>query len=868
MSRSPVRRRRPSYPAKATASSSGDPDRRLTVSGFEVVAEEAPSIIWAADREGVIHYLNRIGREYLGGSLESSPGRLGIERIHPDDAENARRIRLIAGEANAPYAIQERLRRHDGEYRWHAVQALPWRQQGGQVTGWICTVTDIEQQKQVEQDLLTAQRATAETLTILDTLQRNAPVGFGFMDRDFRMQRMNEKLAAIDGGTVEAFLGRKVSEVVPKLWPTLEPIYRRVLVTGQAALEVEVGGETAAAPGQVRNWVTSIYPVRVDDEIIGLGIVVIDITNRKAAEEAMRLSAELAHQQSLVSRASAERDASYRSLFDENPQPMFVSNQDAYPVGDGRGEFLSVNKAALELYGYARDEFLSLSPIDLRAEDSQGRLPADLVAVLNGRLHFENIRHRTKCGEVIDVEIDIRQTAFDGRSAKIVCIRDVTRRVLLQSQLEHQAFHDLLTGLPNRSLFNDRLAHADQRQQRSVGRYAVLMLDVDNFKTVNDSLGHGAGDALLVDVAKRLTSTMRPGDTTARLGGDEFAILLEDLVDDAGAVAAADRLRGALREPFSVGGRVLTVTATVGVALSTGMDVPSDVVRNADVALYVGKAAGKNRHDVFSEHMHAAAVERLTLEQDLREGIGRGELMLLYQPKVDAKSGLLCGVEALVRWNHPTRGLIGPDAFIPLAEQSGLIAELDHWVLREACRQARAWSISGTGPIPVAINVSGKNLLAKRLLTQVQETLAETALDPRLLELEITESAAIPHDTATMRRLQRIRDLGVRIAIDDFGTGFSVLSMLEGFPLDTLKIDLTFVRMIAKAGDEAPIVDAMIAMGNSLGLIVVAEGVETQVQRDYLTTRGCSQLQGYLFSRPIGADHLAAWMKSSHTVSG
>jgi diguanylate cyclase (GGDEF)-like protein/PAS domain S-box-containing protein len=563
-----------------------------------------------------------------------------------------------------------------------------------------------------------------------------------------------------------------------------------------------------------------------------------------------------------VARVTAEGEESFRSLFDENPQPMFVVESEGHDVDESRTHILSVNKAALALYGYTRDEFLLLRPRDLRAEHSGARLQADFAAVAGGRDHLADVQHRTKAGVMLEVELDVRDTTFDGRAARLVCTRDVTERLRMEGQLEHQAFHDGLTGLPNRSLFNDRLEHAHQRLERSAGRYAVLMLDLDNFKTVNDSLGHGAGDELLVEVAARLSRAMRPGDTTSRLGGDEFAILLEDLPDDAAASAAANRLCEALITPFSVAGRALTVTATIGIASPTAADVPSDVVRNADVALYVGKASGKNRHEVFSDHMHSAAMDRLTLEQDLREGIGRGELMLHFQPKVDARSGRLHGVEALVRWNHPTRGLVPPDAFIPLAEQSGLIAGVDHWVLREACRQARAWSTSDVGPIAVAINVSGKNLLAARLLTQVEDELARSQLDPCLLELEITESAAIPHDVDTMRVLQRIRDLGVRIAIDDFGTGFSVLSRLQGFPLDTLKIDLSFVRAIVNVGDEAPIVDAMIAMGRSLGLIVVAEGVETQVQRDYLTAKGCSQLQGYLISRPIGASALAVWTKA------
>jgi len=564
-----------------------------------------------------------------------------------------------------------------------------------------------------------------------------------------------------------------------------------------------------------------------------------------------------------VVRVTAESEVSFRSLFEENPQPMFVWNPEGYDPARDHWQLLSVNKAALALYGYPRDEFLVLSPSQLWEAESRAMSSPELAAAAAGRLHFENIRHRTRAGDVLDVEIDLREATFAGGSAKLVCTRDVTARMHLQNELEHQAFHDALTGLPNRLLFNDRLQHAHQRLQRQAGRYAVLMLDLDNFKSVNDSLGHGAGDALLVDVAKRLTGAMRPGDTTARLGGDEFAILLEDLTDDAGATTASGRLRDALSATFSVGGRELTVTGTIGIASSTGAGIAADVVRNADVALYVGKAAGKNRHDTFSDDMHAAVMERVTLEQDLREGIRRGELMLHYQPKVDAVSGQLRGVEALVRWNHPTRGLLLPDAFIPLAEQSGLVTDLDHWVLQTACHQAQAWSASGATPIPVAVNVSARDLTAVPFLTRLQSVLAETGIDPRLLELEITESAAISRHSDTVQLLQGVRDLGVRIAIDDFGTGYSALSRLQGFPLDTLKIDLSFVRAIDGPGTEAPIVDAMIAMGRRLGLVVVAEGVETEAQRDYLAERGCFQLQGYLISRPIGAPQLEELMRPS-----
>jgi predicted signal transduction protein with EAL and GGDEF domain len=375
---------------------------------------------------------------------------------------------------------------------------------------------------------------------------------------------------------------------------------------------------------------------------------------------------------------------------------------------------------------------------------------------------------------------------------------------------------------------------------------------------VNDSLGHAVGDDLLVRVSERLAASIGTSDTAARLGGDEFAILLEDLTEPCDASAAAERLRIALHAPFIIGGRTMTITATIGVATSIDAKAAADVVRNADVALYVGKTDGKDRHAVFASTMYVDALERMTLEQDLRDGIERGELMLLYQPKVDAQTNVLKGVEALVRWNHPARGLITPDVFIPIAEQSGLINDLDTWVLTTACRQAQTWATSGIGPVPVAVNVSGRSLVSCRLLERVSDALRQSGLDPRLLELEITESAAVPQQGEALALLQTIRDLGVRIAIDDFGTGYSVLSRLQRFPVDTLKIDLSFTRAIVSAQQDAPIIDAMIAMGLSLGLNVVAEGVETEVQRKYLSSRHCSELQGYLISRPIAPEELVA----------
>ena len=633
------------------------------------------------------------------------------------------------------------------------------------------------------------------------------------------------------------------------------------------ALDSELATVGNAEASNAASGVTAAFVASIG-LVSGSGVLVLLFTVYARRRRAT-IAAEEARAARLASeaRVAATREETFRSLFDENPQAMLVTTLPAASTEDGDLPFLAVNNAALTMYGYTRAEFLRLTLVEIRPPEDRNLLRNNLHAMRGGRTHFEGIRHSTKSGDLLDVEVDTRGTIFDGAAAMVVCASDVTDRVRLQRELEHQAVHDALTGLPNRALFADRLEHAHQRLSRGTGWYAVLMLDLDNFKTVNDGLGHASGDMLLLEVSRRIAAVIRAGDTAARIGGDEFAILLEDLADPDDAAGAADGIRDALRAPFSVAGRVLTISATIGVATSSGGGVAADVARNADAALYVGKAEGKDRHAVFSEPMHATAMERLTLEQDLRAGIGRGELTLLYQPKVDARTGRLTGVEALVRWNHPLRGLIAPNDFIPIAEQSGLINDIDAWVLGAACRQAQAWAMSRSGPVPVAVNVSGRSLVSCGLVERVLNAISTSHLDPRLLELEITESAAIPQEGRALGLLQSIRDLGVRIAIDDFGTGYSVLSRLQGFPVDTLKIDLSFVRAIVSERVTAPIVDAMIAMGLSLGLKIVAEGVETEVQRAYLVKRHCTELQGYLISRPIPAAEVIERFGSTRSIA-
>jgi diguanylate cyclase (GGDEF)-like protein len=417
----------------------------------------------------------------------------------------------------------------------------------------------------------------------------------------------------------------------------------------------------------------------------------------------------------------------------------------------------------------------------------------------------------------------------------------------------HQAFHDPLTDLPNRALFLDRLELGLSRVQRSKSKLAVLFLDIDRFKIVNDSLGHAAGDELLREVAARLVASIRPGDTAARFGGDEFAILLEDVEGVMSAEQVALRILGALRAPLSIAGRELFISASIGIAMDASS--AGDMIRDADLAMYRAKAEGKGRHAVFEPAMHVAVVERADLEADLQRVIERDELVLHYQPIVALGNRAIVGVEALVRWRHPTRGLVEPEAFIPVAEETQLMADLGRWILTEGCREVAAWRT--IRPLRLSVNLSAVQLHSADLLAAtVSEALAESGLPPEALVLEITETALMRDVTETIACLRALKELGVLLAVDDFGTGYSSLDYLRRFPIDILKIDKAFVDDLG-AGD-ATLAQAIIDLGESFELQVIAEGIEHESQRQRLLELGCSHGQGYHFSKPMTACELGA----------
>ena len=488
--------------------------------------------------------------------------------------------------------------------------------------------------------------------------------------------------------------------------------------------------------------------------------------------------------------------------------------------------------------------------------------PGGTALVEFGLLHREGhwCRSETAITNLLD-EPSVRGVVLNTR--------DISERKLLEDQLMHQAFHDPLTGLANASLFRDRIGHALAQRHLRRRAVAVLFCDLDGFKRVNDSLGHASGDLLLKAVGDRLSAVVRPGDTVARLGGDEFAVLLEDVMFEAEANVVAERLSETLRDPIVIDGRDLFLSFSIGIAVADPESETADsLLRNADLAMYRAKSEGLGGYKRFERTMRTAAVDRTGLESDLHHALARNELSLEYQPIVHLQTGCMVGVEALARWDHPTRGRVPPSEFIPLAEWSALIVDIGRWVLQQACAQIRQWSELWGGATPsVSVNLSGRQLLHPGLATDVAVALQLSGVEPSQLVLEMTESVLLEHNDETVGTLRLLKDLGVRLAIDDFGTGYSSLSYLHRFPFDVLKIDRSFVERLSQEAPERSLASGIVRLGEGLNLKMVAEGIEEADQLRALQTIGCELGQGYYFSRPLAAADLDVYARGRATTA-
>ena len=590
---------------------------------------------------------------------------------------------------------------------------------------------------------------------------------------------------------------------------------------------------------------------------------------RQAVEHGAQDYLEKSHLDSYVLpralRHVVERKAAEESLFFEQQRAEVTLNSigDAVLSTDIPGNVTYLNPVAERMTGWQRQEALGRPLAEVfQIIDATSREPArdpmDQAIQLDRTVGLTpNCLLIRRDG--VETAIEDSASPIHDRLGQVIgavmVFHDVSAARAMSLQAVYLAQHDFLTDLPNRMLLNDRLTQAIAVARRHGRRLAVLLLDLDRFKHVNDSLGHAIGDALLQSVAQRLLTCVRSTDTVSRQGGDEFVVLLSEIERADAAAASAQEIIVALAAPHDVAHHQLHVTLTIGISIypEDGPDAET-LIKSADTAMHHAKESGRNGYQFFERDMNARAVERQWIEAGLHRALARGEFVLHYQPKIDLETGAMTGAEALIRWQHPERGLMLPKDFVPIAEDCGLIVPIGQWVLREACRQARAWIDEGRRPMAVAVNVSGVEFRNPRFLEHVRAVLRHSRLDARYLELELTESSLIHYAESTALALQALKDIGVQVAIDDFGTGYSSLSYLRQFPIDVLKVDQSFVHEISADPVGTSIVCAVISIGRSLGHRVVAEGVETEAQLAFLRTQRCGEGQGFYFSRPLIAE--------------
>ncbi len=747
--------------------------------------------------------------------------------VHPDDRTRIGKVLIEAIEQRKVYKVEHRIILPDGSERLLYGQAeLTFDEQTGKPVKLLGTVQDITERKLAEEAL---RESEARYRLLFD---RNPQPVLVFDSETLQFLAVNEEAVRHYGYSHEEFLELTVKNICP---PEDVPQILKFLARTISDNEITNTGQHRKKDG-------TIIEVEIAAQSINFAnrparfVLVTDITERKRANDALR-----------------ESENKFRMLVENTSEGLLQVDT------DDRTQF--INNRLCEMVGYSADELINKNWTQILLDD-EGR---DLIGQANERRRkgisdrYE-IKLRKKSGELLWVIIGGAPTinAEGVIIGSLGVFSDITERKRAEEQLLHDAFHDGLTGLANRALFMDHLRMTIERSKsRHSNSYAVLFLDFDRFKVINDSLGHAEGDNLLTYIARRLESSTRTGDLVARLGGDEFVILLSEMLEEGDAVQVAERIQTNLKNPFDLSGSEVFVSASIGIALSTaGHKRAEDMLRDADIAMYRAKAKGRAQYQVFDQAMHDYASKQLSLETEMRRALERREFLIHYQPIINLENESLVGFEALVRWEHPTRGMIPPFEFIPAAEENGLILPLGKWILRESCRQMHHWQKENPSAshLKVSVNLSTKQFSQTDLAEQIAAALRATNLDPHCLKLEITESHVMENSEQAIVVMNRLRSLGVELSLDDFGTGYSSLSYLHRLPVSYLKIDRSFVMRMTENEENGEIVSTIIKLAQNLKMKVVAEGIETAEQLAHLKSLDCEYGQGYFFSKPLEAE--------------
>jgi len=789
---------------------------------FKALVQNGMDAVAVVGNDGRLSYASPAVEKMFGRPAEEIMGQLGRGFVHGDDLEIVEQGRAEDLQRPGLYQLMLRVRHADGS--WHHIEAsLVDLSDNDAINGIVVHIRDITEQRQMEEALRGSER-------LFRSLAQSSPTGIFQQNADGELIYVNERWEEITGVVAAEALGYGARRLV-------HPDDRDRLGLGE-----ELGDDM---PVLEPPMVAEYRIVRPDGDVRWVGVRTHPMTDEDGT-----VTGTVGAISDITDRMEAQRDT--QRLID-----IFEATHDLVGIADREGRLLYFNAAARAFFGHAAHGGLDdANFLDKFSPQVARRIIDDILpAMERDGMWYGELAAISADGEVVPVLAQLlihtdEQGEFEFFSG---VMHDISERKEFESQLAHQATHDPLTSLPNRVLLLDRLEQALDRAQRQGKRVAVLFLDLDHFKVVNDSLGHGVGDRLLIAIADRLRSVVRPGDTIARFGGDEFVVLCEDLETREDAVAVAERVNSVVSGPFEVDESEVFVGVSIGIAFPDDVTAePGTLIRDADAAMYRAKERGRARWEVFDNAMRASAVDRLDIENALRRAQERRELRVFYQPIISLTTGAIEGIEALIRWEHPERGLLLPDDFIHVAEETGLIVPMGAWVLDQACRQVMRWqaSIPALDPLRLSVNLSGRQLGHPSLVNDVRAIISDTHINPSQVELEITESVLMDDVEMSEDTLGQLKRLGVKLVVDDFGTGYSSLSYLRRFPVDVLKVDRSFVDGLGSDPSDSAIVTAIVTLAHTLGLSAIAEGVETSRQLTELRRLRCDMAQGYLMARP------------------